>query len=310
MEELESDFTKSMGDMSKYDPFFEYHMAFLTEDLDTYVSAFDSDKVPYFASTFQSAGKTYKSILIQTPGSLAAGAKSHINIEILGSSSSILEARAGLHHHDVPRASEVTLASAHSHLGSAPRKFGANSKPVLVKVHRSFASSDVSRDSKYFESAMQGTKTLDQGGVYEGKMISTDTASFRYVDTSAKKTQGPTSVSEWESYQLSLHKKCFDTKNNQGFDRLADNHNGHALGGAALDAYVKGQIASGQPYRFYAGPMSGYFFYMYAPNGWGLQVIGSLTDSSLGPKSSTSYGFCTQGITGHCSVDQGTAVVV
>merc|ERR1719163_1630436 len=52
MEELEMDFTQAMGSMKKYDPYFEYHMAFLTEDLDSYVSIFDSDQVPYFASTW------------------------------------------------------------------------------------------------------------------------------------------------------------------------------------------------------------------------------------------------------------------
>jgi hypothetical protein len=309
MEQLEIEFTKAMGSMTKYDPYFEYHMAFLTTDLDSYISSFDSDKVQYFASTFQSSGKTYKSIIVQIPGSLAANAKSTINIEILGSSSSILEARAGLHHHDIPRASLDTIAAAHFTLGTAPRKLSANGKPVLAGVHRSFASSDVSRDAKYFESAMQGTGSTT-GGVYEGKMQSGDTKAIRFVQTSAK-TQGPTSVSAWEAYQVALHKKCFDTANNQGFDRLADNHMGHNLGGAAIDPYVKGQIASGQPYRFYAGPMgSMHFYYMYAPNGWGLQIIGSLTDSSLGPKAETGYGFCTQGITGRCSKDGSSDVVV
>jgi hypothetical protein len=309
MEDLEMAFTKSMGNMKKYDPYFEYHMAFLTTDLDTYISAFDADKVPYFASTFTAGGgKIYKSILVQTPGSLKAGAKSMINIEILGSSSSILEARAGLHHHDVPRASLENLAAAASHLARAPRKVSANSKPVLTKLHRSFASSDVSRDQKYFESAMQGTGSLS-GGVYSGKMQSGDTAHIRYVDTSAEKTQGPTSVSEWENYQVNLHKKCFNTAKNEGFDRLADNHLGHNLGGDNIDAFVQGQKAARLPYRFY-GQVARPFFYMYAPNGWGLQVIGPLSDSSLKPKSQTGYGFCTQGITGHCSVDQDSQVIV
>jgi len=308
MEQLEVDFTQSMGDMTKYDPYFEYHMAFLTEDLDSYVSAFDGDKVKYFASTFQSSGKTYKSVLLQTPGSLQEGAKSMINIEILGDSSSILEARPDLYQHATPRASLETLAAAHSRLSLAPRKHSTNGKPVLVKVHRSFASSDKARDAKYFESAMQGTKTLDAAGVYEGKMVITDTAVFRYVGVSAK-TQGPTSVSTWEAYQVALHKKCFDTTNNEGFDRLADNHQGHSLGGGTIDAYVKGQISWGLPYRYYkAGFMQ--FFYMYAPNGWGLQVIGSLSDSSLGPKSEVGYDFCTQGITGHCNKDGSNDVVV
>jgi len=163
MEQIETEFTQSMGDMTKYDPYFEYHMAFLTEDLDSYVSTFDSDKVPYFASTWTdpSTKKAYKSILFQVPGSLGTNAKSLLNIAILCSSSSILEARTDLHFHFSPRAFPEALAAGHARLASAPRKLSSSGKPVLVKMHRSFASSDVSRDSTYFESAMQGTKLYD-----------------------------------------------------------------------------------------------------------------------------------------------------
>merc|ERR1719174_462365 len=85
MEQLEAEFTQSMGNMKQYDPYFEYHMAMLTEDLDSYVSAFDSGSVPYFASTFTdpASKKQYNSVLVQTPGSLAPGAGSLLNIELL-----------------------------------------------------------------------------------------------------------------------------------------------------------------------------------------------------------------------------------
>ena len=84
------------------------------------------------------------------------------------------------------------------------------------------------------------------------------------------------------SNQVDLHKKCFDTANNQGFDRLADNHFGHNLGGADLTPYINAQKAAGLPYRFYTGK----FFYLYAPNGWGVQLIGTCT----GCPSSGGYG--------------------
>lgn len=312
MEQLESEFTHAMGSMNKYDPYFEYHVAFLTKDLDHYVGAFDADKVPYFASTWTDpvTKKAYKSVTVQTPGSLATGAKSLLNIEILGKDSSILEARQGdLYEHAVPRASPNSLASAHERLLTAPRTLSANGKPVLTRVHRSWASSDVSRDKKYFESAMCGTqrcvKTYEDEKVYSGKMMHVDTAEFRYAETT-EKTQGPTSVSAWEAYQNALHSKCFDMKKNQGFDRLADNHVGHNLQGLSLDPYVRKQKASGYPYRFYGLTAGGsdYFLYMYAPNGWGLQVIGTLDDHSLAPPGRNPvYDFCTQGVTGHCSTD-------
>merc|ERR1719460_2198765 len=102
---------------------------------------------------------------------------------------------------------------------------------------------------------------------------------------------------------VDLHKKCFDSANNQGFDRLADNHFGHNLGGADLSPYITAQKSAGLPYRFY----SSMFFYLYGPNGWGVQLIGTCT----GCPSSGGYNMCTQGITGHCNKDQpGSSLVV
>merc|ERR1712226_688089 len=91
MEQLEIDFTNAMGDLTTYDPYFEYHLAFLTEDLDSYIKSFNDGGVPYFESSFTDLATNvqYKSVLIQTPGSLAVGAKSIVNIEILGASSAM-----------------------------------------------------------------------------------------------------------------------------------------------------------------------------------------------------------------------------
>lgn len=54
--------------------------------------------------------------------------------------------------------------------------------------------------------------------------------------------------------------------------------------------------------------MQNFFFYMYAPNGWGLQVTGMCSDDC--PDHATSYDFCTQGITGACSHDAAATVFV
>merc|ERR1712160_178489 len=110
----------------------------LTADLDNYISAFDAGAVPYFASTFtdpQSQTK-YKSVLVQIPGSLAPGAKSLINMELLATSSSLLDARDGLHHHVQPRASSASLKDAQQHLLTAPRQLSAVVTCVKAKCRR------------------------------------------------------------------------------------------------------------------------------------------------------------------------------
>jgi len=313
MEQIETEFSQAMGDMKTYDPYFEYNMGFLTENIDHYIQAFDNGGVPYFASTWtdQLTQKEYKSVLVQTPGSLAPGAKSLVNIQLLAASSSLLEQRE-VYRHSIPRASSAALGAAHARLEAAPRKLSADSKPVLVRVHRSFASSDLSRDSEYFQNALQGSKdyetTTAEGKVFGGKMQSIDTVEIRFVQSTSG-TRGPVSVAAWESYQVSLHNNCFDSANNDGFDRLADNHGGHPIATKELDPYIKAQKAAGLPYRFYGGGMAMYF-YMYGPNGWGIQIIGSCTDSSLCPSSAGNYDMCTQGITGHCSKDGSSKVLV
>jgi len=307
MEQIELDFTLAMGDLTKYDPYFEYNMAFLTEDLDHYISAFESGGVPYYASKWvdELTQTTYASVLVQTPGSLAPNAKSLLNIQLLASSSLLLTASA-IVHDDSHRASSSALAAAHNRLASAPRKLSADSKPVVARVHRSFASSDIARDSAYFESALQGTQdykqTTTEATVYGGKMQQIDTVEIRYVE-SVSHTQGPVSVAEWEAYQVNLHNTCFDSTNNDGFDRLADNHGGHPVATFVLDPYIKAQQAAGLPYRFYGGFGRAQFLYMYGPNGWGCQIIGACTDASLCPANSGNYDMCTQGIAGHCSKD-------
>lgn len=314
MEQLELEFSQGMGDLSKYDPMMENHVAFLTDDLAHYILAFQADKVPYFPSTFSDSSNTkYESILIHVPGSLAAGAKSLINIELVSKTSSVLKGQ--VHEHSMPRVSQLALQTAHDRLAAAPRQLSSDGKPVLTKLHRSFASSNLDRDTNYFEDVWFGSKVSSssdaQGKSYSGLMVSGDTMEVRYMQPSAE-TQGPTSVKEWEEYQVNLHNTCFDSDNNQGFDRLADNHLGHALGpqGGPVDPYVRKQIQAGLPYRFYGAP-SNPFLYIYAPNGWGLQIIGACNHPALCPlKTRTNYNMCTQGITGDCKHDQDATVTV
>jgi len=308
MEQLETEFTQAMGDMTKYDPYMAYNMGFVTEDLDYYIKAFDAGAVPYFASTWTDEGTQlkYNSVIVQVPGSLAAGAKSLLNVQLLALSSAIFDGRAELHQHTSPQASPAALATALERLASAPRKLSLEGKPVLVSTHRSFASSDVARDASYFQNNLQGSKdfekTTAEGTTYGGRMQSIDQVEFLYVE-SAFDTQGPVSVAEWEAYQVNLHDTCFDSGNNEGFDRLADNHGGHPIETFELDPFIKAQQQAGLPYRFYGGMGRAAFFYMYGPNGWGIQIIGACTDSALCPSGAGGYDMCTQGITGHCRKD-------
>ena len=308
MEAIEADFTAAMGDLQTHDPYFESHVAFLTKDLDYYADAFANGSVPVHHATFDSEGASYDSLLVQVPGSLKAGAKSLLNVLLLGATTATLAAREARNPEPRPvaSASPSSLAKARARLDGAARLYAADGKPVLSLVHISWASSNLTRDVQYFETMLGGVKTdsSSSGGVatYNGAMTRGDAAEFRYVQSS-KPTQGPTSVADWEAYQLNLHKTCFKSKQNVGFDRLADNHIGHSEHGAKLDQFINAQKSSGLPYRIYNPPGKGappYFFYGYTPNGWGYQLTGTCSDASLCPKAPF-YDMCTQGVLPDCT---------
>lgn len=313
MQAIELQFTQTLAGMKSYDPMMELHAAFHTTDLDTYVSKFKAAAVPYLATTFESGGKSYNSILVHVDGSLAAGAKSLLVLELVGTSSlAALQWEAV--NFTTPRASARSLRRA-----TALSATGLSST-ALKLLHVSFPSSNVTRDADYFENVLDGTKvamtTAKGTTTYSGILFDGDTVEVRYTQ-SAQVSRGAMSVEQWENYVTKLHAKCIPSPNphNQGFDRLADNHIGghgpHSGGGSGpgtvLGPYIERQKTAGLPYRIYGGPGGGdgpHFLYLYGPNGWGYQITGKCEDASLCPGSNVvGYDMCTQGIKGHCNVD-------
>jgi hypothetical protein len=301
MQTLEGYFTQALGGMAKYDPFMELNTGFYVSDLDYYVKAFDTAKVPYFPSTFTESGQKYTALTVQIPGSLEAGAGSFLLMEIVSKVSVLLDARSSVYHHPLPRFSGESLARGERKAVAHRATATAGAKPSLTFLKVSFASSDLDRDIKFFEGVIKGTKVFQETAngttTYAGKILAADKVEVHFVHTT-QKTQGPMSIATWEEYQHALHKTCVGT--GAGFDRLADNHIGH-MGMGAMDSYIDNVKGAGLNYRFYSmGGGGEAFFYFYWPNGWGSQFIGTTTEA---PSTAKGYNFCTQGIKGHCSSD-------
>ena len=141
MQEIELQFTQTLAGMKDYDPMMELHVAFHTADLDSYIQKFKSADTPFLATTFESEGKRYNSILVQVDGSLEPGAKSLLVLELIGTSSiSSLQREAAFF--ATPRASAASL-----HRASAR----SISSDALTLLHISFPSSNITRDVVYFE---------------------------------------------------------------------------------------------------------------------------------------------------------------
>ena len=273
METLEAQFTAALGGMKQYDPFMELHAAFYTSDLDHYVSAFKAASIPTFASTFVQGSTTYHSLAVQVDGSLQAGVGSLLMLLLVGHSS--LLGSASLYSQPVPLASAAALGRAKQAeirplRSMKSTRFGTttgqtSSPPPLTMLHVSWPSSNVTRDATYFEGVLGGVKTSleSSGGItaYTGQLFAGDKVELRWAQSSTK-TQGPSSVADWEAYTASLHSQCIPIPNpdNQGFDRLADQHiGGHATreaneavanlgaGAGTLDGYITRQKAAKLP---------------------------------------------------------------
>ena len=138
MQAIELEFTQTLAGMESYDPMMELHVGFHTTDLDSYIKKFKAADTPFLVTKFESAGKTYDSIIVQVDGSLAPGAKSLLVLELIGQSSISSEAAF----FSTPRASEASLRRA------VARRTSSN---ALTMLHVSFPSSNATRDVEYFE---------------------------------------------------------------------------------------------------------------------------------------------------------------
>eukprot|EP00937_MAST-01D_sp_MAST-1D-sp2_P004021 g4021.t1 len=297
MAELEARFSQAMGGMATYDPFMDQHVAFYTADLDYYADAFDKGGVAALKGTFvdEATGGSYSTVTVHAEGMQV--------IEIMGNASATaLGAARYAHAWATPRASAGALRRAEARAAAAPRTHDAAGKPVLQWLHASFASSDVARDAQFFEKVLMGTKvgqwTSADGKTttYAGMVQAGDATEVRFVQSAAQ-SRGPWQVADWEKYISSLHAACITDADGKdsGFDRLADFHLGHAMAQTDLTPYIAAVKARGLPYRFY-GQASTPFFYVYMPNGWGIQLIGQCS----GCPSGGNYDFCTGGTIGSC----------
>jgi hypothetical protein len=163
------------------------------------------------------------------------------------------------------------------------------------------SSSNVVRDSSFWLTALSGTLvaniTSGRETTIAAKLLSSDSAEVLFVQ-SERTTRGTMSVSDWEAYQVALHKECISSSTT-GFDRLADSHIGHSMPGTDLSPWINGVEAWNSahhgrtPYRYFAKGL----FYLYMPNGWGVQLSGTISPQPSGG----GYDFCNVGTAGSCS---------
>ena len=82
------------------------------------------------------------------------------------------------HHYGAPLVDEASLSRAISLSDRAPRKYTASKKPVLTFLHKSYASSNLQRDSKFFTEVLGGKRVGGSTGpnisTFTGAILSDD----------------------------------------------------------------------------------------------------------------------------------------
>eukprot|EP00811_Abedinium_folium_P013161 NODE_2222_length_2264_cov_6.760880.p1 GENE.NODE_2222_length_2264_cov_6.760880~~NODE_2222_length_2264_cov_6.760880.p1 ORF type:complete len:519 (+),score=101.58 NODE_2222_length_2264_cov_6.760880:189-1745(+) len=313
MRQLEERLTLALGNFTEHTAFLDYNVAFVTQDLDAFIELYDREKVKYYPSRFASthSGLAYfYSIIVPTPS--GTGRYSFATIELIGEYSPILRAR-NLSLSPSSRAPTSMIRHGLKKLTGVARPLAENGLPVVTFIQFGYASSDLLRDVHYFENVLLGSSTYlraeieNTTGLYFGSLGAN--VAYRYAEW-ADPPAGLT-LRQWETDLATVHAKCFDSVNNDGFDALADFHThcGAATGQVLLQQMLL-QASAGLPYRFYqpAGvksdsPGDDVWFYMYGPNGQGTEVSGHLGGLVNLTRTKRRYNFCTQGIKGGCHTD-------
>jgi len=118
---VEDEFTKKLGDMTRFDSFMDHNVQLLTADLDSYAKTFDADKVPYLSY----ASHDGHGLFVRVPSSALV-------IELMGSNSTLFSGRGVRHVFEEPRSTPAKRAQ----LGQgASLSLGAVNRAVSAAVY-------------------------------------------------------------------------------------------------------------------------------------------------------------------------------
>lgn len=287
VQEVESYFATKFSTMVStgvYDSFADYSIGLYTDDVDTLISAFDSDSVSYTTLEWTSDGSTWYSVMVLVP-------TTHMVLEIYASSSSLLASRS--HIKSEPRLSSTVASSMIARFagrgGMNVSTTYSTTNVYATRVNR--AASDLDAVASFYEDVMGASLATEydaDGVTRDCYLYSSATVDICFTKRDDDATVGDFSVADMESQMNSVHSNLL-AKPTCGTDKWLDNHHAYDSMSESTSTIVSYlQSSAGSDTYYYCEPSGNSYslHYIIDPTGWGIQL--DLQSSSSGSLCSTS----------------------
>lgn len=290
---MESHFNNKLGDMTKYDSFMDYSVSFHTSNLASYGSAFDKDKVPYYAvawsSTANSTASTYSSLVVQVPNT-------QMVLELVSSGTLSGIARP-VHSTTEQRLSQHALA-----LIDQLTTQDTGSVLTPVSVNRAVSAATLAKLDDFYVSGM-GTKKVSEaydansGSQRHCYLWAGAEVNICFVNRDEEATKGSWKVADFEDMLNAVHRNFIVGYPYCGLDKWEDNHYAIDSQSASTSGIIEYINKNNVPHICQSGSGSGGsgLHYAFDPTGWGIQLDLSFSSAPSDCSSSAQTRFNVEG---------------
>lgn len=273
--EVEAQFTAKLGDMTKFDSFMDFNVAFATSNLQGYKDTFKADGVKYLAGTWKdTSGKEYTSIIVQVPST-------QLILELVQSASLSYADHEAMPVKLEQRVPSSTLSAQKARLSSRLNVSSSRVGSYIVSlvVNRAASTTAMSQLDEFYVSGMGTKKTHDaiEGGVTKKCFLwPSATVSVCFTNRPDSATSGSWKVGDFEKMLDSVHNSLIKGHPFCPMDKWEDNHyaiDSQTADGAAIIKYVNDKkphhtCASHGVWIFKKTSLA----YVFDPTGWGIQL--------------------------------------
>lgn len=277
--EAEKEFTKKIAAIPEggYDAFLDFNTGLWTTNLDPYIEALTADGHKLVPVEWEDTtnGKTYYSFLVQMPGSM-------VILEFMSGKQTKLPSKR--YQAPYPRYVFGKGATPESTFGFVGDD--GSSKPAVYAVRISHFSSDLERDSQYYDKAL-GATTVGSSSSSATKTLAVNFASqfpsgtsggteaytqVHLVQRPTENTTGSLSVSGLEDVMNTCHDDSIKSPT-CGWNTWMDHH--YCISGQSVRTqgeYVDAFNKLGYKYHVFSNAGGGISFYAITPNGISIQI--------------------------------------
>jgi len=271
--EVETHFNSKLGDMTQYDAFMDFSVAFYTPDVEQYAKAFDKDSVPYYTTTWQDDNaQTYTSLIVQVH-------KTQMILELTSKQGLSVGATRRPGHAASPserRISPRALAMIEE-LERQDALSGTDLTPL--SVNRAISAAALAKIDDFYVNGM-GTKKVsddtDAANGYTRKCYLWTGAEVDvcFTNRDASATKGDFKVADFENMLNTVHKNIIVGHPYCQIDKWEDNHYAIDSFSADTSSIISYINKNSVPHVCSSGGGSGGsgLQYIFDPTGWGIQA--------------------------------------